>query len=245
MIAEANPTGRISEARAEAEYERWTHWPINWSAVFVGALAALAAVLIIGLIGLAVGAHLLGPDQRVVDLKKISITALIFSVAGAFFAFAIGGWVAGKVAGILHSEPAILHGVIVWLVAVPVIVVLAGLGAASLFGGWYGGLAGSPAGASSAALPFEKPDPLLTGATPEDRDQYKAAMNDYHDKVKQWQSDTPRVTRNTALGAVTAVLLGLVGSVIGGWMACGEPMNLSYYRTRPKRVHTHDVRVKV
>jgi hypothetical protein len=26
--------------------------------------------------------------------------------------------------------------------------------------------------------------------------------------------------------------LGLVGSVIGGWMASGEPMTFTYYRTR-------------
>ena len=35
-----------------------------------------------------------------------------------------------------------------------------------------------------------------------------------------------------ALGALTALLLGLVGSVIGGWMASGEPMTFTHYRTR-------------
>jgi hypothetical protein len=37
---------------------------------------------------------------------------------------------------------------------------------------------------------------------------------------------------------VTALLLGLVGSVIGGWMASGEPMTLTYWRTRPERGST-------
>jgi hypothetical protein len=40
------------------------------------------------------------------------------------------------------------------------------------------------------------------------------------------------VTRNVALGAVTALLLGLIGSVIGGWWATGEPMNFTHHRTR-------------
>ena len=31
---------------------------------------------------------------------------------------------------------------------------------------------------------------------------------------------------------VSALLLGLVGSVIGGWMASGEPMTLTHYRHR-------------
>jgi uncharacterized membrane protein YeaQ/YmgE (transglycosylase-associated protein family) len=40
------------------------------------------------------------------------------------------------------------------------------------------------------------------------------------------------IARNGALGALTALLVGLVGSVIGGWMASGEPMTFTHYRTR-------------
>ncbi len=40
------------------------------------------------------------------------------------------------------------------------------------------------------------------------------------------------IARNSALGALTALLLGLVGSVIGGWIAPGEPMTFTYHRTR-------------
>jgi hypothetical protein len=38
--------------------------------------------------------------------------------------------------------------------------------------------------------------------------------------------------RNSALAAVVALLLGLVGSLLGGWMASGEPMTFTYYRRR-------------
>jgi len=50
--------------------------------------------------------------------------------------------------------------------------------------------------------------------------------------MAQWREDTPRAVRNAALGAVTALLLGLVGSVIGGWMASGEPMTFGHHRYR-------------
>jgi hypothetical protein len=221
------------EVQAEAQYERWVHWPVNWGAVWVGALAAVAAVLIFGLIGIALGAHLLGPDHRVVDLKKISLGTLAFSVVSAFLAFVIGGWVAGKIAGILRSEPAMLHGAIVWLVAVPILVVLAGLGAGSYFGGWYAGLAGTPSWAAPAGAPFDRPVSPGVSATEEERTQYKAGLAEFEQKMKQWQEDTPKVTRNSALGAITALLLGLIGAVVGGWMASGEPMTLTYHRNRP------------
>jgi hypothetical protein len=35
-----------------------------------------------------------------VGLRKLSVGALIFSVCGAFFSFAIGGWITGKIAEI-------------------------------------------------------------------------------------------------------------------------------------------------
>ena len=210
---------------AEAQYEHWHHWPVNWTAVWVGALAAITAALIFGLCGIALGAHLLGPENRVVDLHKVSIGALVCSISGAFFAFVIGGWVAGKVAGILRSEPAMLHGAVVWLVAVPLLLILASLGAGSFFGGWYAGLNGSPASAS--ALPFDRPDALGM-----ETNEYHSQMAEYNRKLREWRDQTPQATRNSALGAVTALLLGLVGSILGGWMASGEPMNFTHHRTR-------------
>jgi hypothetical protein len=43
---------------------------------------------------------------------------------------------------------------------------------------------------------------------------------------------TPDVVRNTALAAITSLLVGLVGSVIGGWMSSGEPMTFTHHRKR-------------
>jgi uncharacterized membrane protein YeaQ/YmgE (transglycosylase-associated protein family) len=190
----------------------WIQWPVYWSAVWVGTLTALALALIIGLIGIAVGAHELVPAQRIVDWHKFGLSALIFSVVGAFLAFAAGGWVAGKIGGILRAEPAMLHGAIVWLVTVPFLLYFTSAGTGSYFGGWYGGLAGTPTWAVAAQTP---PSLASDGAQPDAREREAA-----------------RVARNSALGAVTALLLGLVGSVIGGWMASGEPMTFTHYRTR-------------
>ena len=109
--------GSRTEHGAVRSYTVWTAWPINWSAVWVGALTALALVIMFGLLGIAVGAHQLGPENRVVDLRKFGIAALIFSVFGAFLSFAAAGWVTAKIAGIQRAESAILHGAIAWLIA--------------------------------------------------------------------------------------------------------------------------------
>jgi hypothetical protein len=174
----------------------WRPWPV-WSAVWVGALSALAVGLIIGLIGYAIGAHQL-TAPRSMTFRNVSLLTTIFSVAGAFFAFVVGGWVAARITGARRAETAILHGVVAWLVTIPFMVLLAALGATGMWGAWYGGLVASPAWV----------------ATPPVTPEIAAAV------------------RNGALATVAALLLGLTGSVIGGWMASGEPMSLGYYRRR-------------
>jgi hypothetical protein len=227
----------MAEKAEEAQHQCWAHVHVNWTAVWVGALAALSAALVFGLVGTALGAHLLTPENRVVELRQLGFSTLIFSVCGAFFSFAIGGWVAGRMAGILHSEPGMVHGAIVTLLAVPMLLVAIALGAGSLFGGWYTGLAGTPAWAAAPAPPFARPEPLGTGATSEELTRYRTQVAEYHARVRQWQEDTPRVARNAAIGGATALLLGLAGSVLGGWMASGEPMNFSHFRSRTPRYH--------
>jgi len=48
--------------------------------------------------------------------------------------------------------------------------------------------------------------------------------------------DLAEATRNNALATAVALLLGLVGSVIGGWMASGEPMTFTHHRKRDRLV---------
>jgi hypothetical protein len=198
-----------------SQQETWIPWPVCWSGIWVGALAAIALALLFGLVGIALGFHLLGPSGRIIDWHKFGIGALIFSVCGAFFSGVVGGWTAGKIAGILRSEPAMLHGAIVWLVTVPLVLALAALGSGSYLGGWYGGLAGQSVWVTPPSVASPAPSTPLDPAA-------RAAA----------EKEAARVARNSALGAVTALLLGLVGSVIGGWMASGEPMTFTYYRTR-------------
>jgi ABC-type Fe3+ transport system permease subunit len=218
----------------EQHHERWAHVHVNWTAVWVGALAAFGCAVVFGLVGIAIEAYRFGPEHRVVELNKLGIGALIFSVCAAFFSFAIGGWIAGKVAGILHSEPGMVHGAIAWLVAVPMLLAATAIGAGSILGGWNAGLDGRGYGATT--VPYVRPE-LGANATAAETAAYRTQLDEYNQNVTRWHHDTPRATRNSAIGAVTALLLGLIGGVIGGWMASGEPMNFSHHRTRKAIYH--------
>lgn len=179
------------------EKEEWIAWPVSWSAIWVGALAAFAAVTIFGLAGTAAGIHALERVKDFSEWKSLSLIDTAAAIFGAFLAFVIGGWVTGKIAGIRRAEPAILHAAISWLVALPILLAFIALGTGKTFGGWYGGLAGA--------------SPYATAAI---------------------EAPSPETVRHLAIAAVTALLLGLIGSVIGGWMACGEPMSITHHRKR-------------
>lgn len=172
--------------------ETWVAWTVNWSAVWVGALASLVMSVILGLLGTAIGA---ASVAKLTSWHSVALIEVIVVICGAFFSYVVGGWAAGKITGARYAEPAMLHAAIAWLVATPLVIGMLALGAGGTFGGWYGGLLPSPIGAAAVVV-------------------------------------APDVARTTAMAALTALLVGLIGSVIGGWMASGEPMSFTYYRKR-------------
>jgi len=135
------------EARGAAPLPGETaFWPVSWSAVWVGALTALAVALIMGLIGLAAGAQMVRHGDQVTNYRgSVHFVGIVWAVCSAFFSFVAGGWVAGKIVGHPRSEPAMLHGAITWLIAVPLFILMIALGAGDYFGTWYAGLSGTPA----------------------------------------------------------------------------------------------------
>jgi hypothetical protein len=143
--------------------------------------------------GFAVGAH---QAARLENWRKVRLIVVIFTVAGAFFAFVVGGWIAARLAEFRRAEPALFHGAMAWLLTVPFLLALSAVGGVVRFGTWYGGLT----------------PPLATAAAMAQDPQFALVM------------------RSASLAAVTALLLGLVGSVLGGWMASGEPMTFGYHR---------------
>src|SRR4029079_1958558 len=177
----------------------WTAWPVNWTAVIVGALAAIVAAVLFGLIGTAICAHKTVVAGSSASWSGVGFASLAFAVISSFFAFVIGGWIAARVSGIRRGEDATLQAALAWVVAVFVMIALAAMSGA-VFNGRYASIAPTPV---VPAVPGQPADPNLAIAL-----------------------------RNGALATAAALLIGLMGSVIGGWVASGEPMTVGRYRVR-------------
>src|SRR3954470_7087404 len=96
----------------------WSSWPINWGAVIVGGMCGVVAAVILGLIGTAIGANATANSGRITTWSGVGFGSLAYAVISSFFAFVIGGWVAGKISGIRKAEDATLHAALAWVVAV-------------------------------------------------------------------------------------------------------------------------------
>jgi hypothetical protein len=96
---------------------------VRWGPVLAGLFAALATLAALTLLGLAIGASAFDPNDQ---LSNFGIGASIWGAISALIAFFVGGWLAGRTAGVPGRNSGILNGAMVWFVAIPLL--LYGLG---------------------------------------------------------------------------------------------------------------------
>lgn len=151
-------TTRMPGARAEAGVAALT---MTWSGIWVGALTSVVAVVLFGFIGTAVGAHKAGIEGRVTEWSGVGFFALSFAIFASFWAFALGGYIAVRIAGVRVPEVSALYGAITFVIATIVLLALASQ-AAQYLNGWYSGLAPGPV--AQPAVAGQPVDPNIAKA---------------------------------------------------------------------------------
>lgn len=167
-------------------------------------LGALVTLLVMAILGLAASA--IGNADAAAHLttwSAYSRSALIYSIFTALIAGFLGGFLAVKVTHARHFEPGLLHGALVWLVVFPALLVLGAIGAGHFFGNFAMGIVGAP-----AWMPA---------------DVNSAAVNPV----------TASAVRDVDISAMFAILMGLAGAMLGGWLA--STSDRPYWRQSPFR----------
>ena len=118
---------------------------VRWPAVFAGLLTALTLLITFGVLGLAVGLTSIDAGDAVAQRgvpSGLGLGSGIWAGISALLAFLIGGWVAGRTAAVFGKGWGALNGMLVFLLAVPLLLWLAGNGVGALLGS-LGGFAQS------------------------------------------------------------------------------------------------------
>lgn len=103
---------------------------VRWAAVLAGLFTALSVVIVLTVLGLAIGLSTLDAANP----RSFGIGAGVYGGISAIIAFALGGFIAARTAAVTGSSNAILNGGLVWIVALPLIVNVLTSGIGSLLG---------------------------------------------------------------------------------------------------------------
>lgn len=90
--------------------------PIGWSSILAATVIALGVWLALHLFGIGVGLTALEPDDPS-TLKAVGIGVGVWGLIAPLIALFIGGLVAGRVAPTINTLNAVIHGAVVWALA--------------------------------------------------------------------------------------------------------------------------------
>jgi len=83
---------------------------ISWGTVFAGVILAIVTYMLLSMLGTAIGASTVDPLQENNPLSGLGTGALIWMLANVLISYAVGGYVAGRLA----SREGAFHGVLSW-----------------------------------------------------------------------------------------------------------------------------------
>jgi hypothetical protein len=192
---------------------------VRWGPVLAGLVTALTSLVALSLLGAAIGLTAMNAGTAAIQggpPPDAGRNAAIWGAISAIIAFLWGGYVAGRTSAVFDRTWGAMNGALVFLLAVPVALWLAGQGMGFLLGTM-----------SNFASAFGV-DPNQAAATAQQTAQQAA------NQVRP--VDVARAAENTRTAAVVALLgmvAGFVASTVGG--ALGTRRTLEMDRT------THEV----
>jgi hypothetical protein len=143
---------------------------VSWGAIFAGTTVVIAVQLLLNLLGAGIGAATINPQQGQPG-QGLALGAAIWFVISSIISLFLGGWIAGRLAGIPSKRDGALHGCVTWAVASLVLVYMLSTAVGGLLGGAASVLGQT---ASLAARGAQAASPTVTniiaqatGVTPE------------------------------------------------------------------------------
>jgi len=191
-IAEATPVMATGGNDAFMRRDR-----VRWGPILAGLLTTIATLLLLTLLGLAVGLSAFEPNDA--GNSEVGTSAAIWGAASALVAFFLGGWVAAKSAAVDGEASGALNGFLVGAAALALILWLIGTGLGNLIGA-VGNNIGDIANLGNAN----------NVTVPDGTDAATVARENYDE------------ARNSAWGTLAGLALALAASTIGGWLGHNE-----------------------
>ncbi|WP_455852774.1 hypothetical protein [Pantoea endophytica] len=174
------PENRINNGGVETVHENHVGLPlkrISWSAVFAGVIAALIIHILLGILGTAIGATTIDPQQEQNPLQHLGTGALIWTGVSMLIAMAVGSYVAGRLA----QREGAMHGLLMFGVSTILTLWLAITLATGIIGGAFNILG---AGVNAVGSGISAAAPSLTNMAKEKLQESNINLDDLKNELQ-------------------------------------------------------------
>lgn len=199
---------------------------VSWGAIFAGTVIAMGLLILLGMLGTAIGFRAIDPQQSGA-FDGVGIGAGIWWIVTSIIALAVGGYVASHLSGIPEKRSASLHGASVWGVITLLMLWFAAGAAGSAINTATSAVTGAAQAASTATNTAASAVLRPGGVSQEQAEnQIEGAVETMRDEIEQvdqqqLRQDAGVVAENALDGlssaswyAFFASLLSLVAAVI-------------------------------
>lgn len=178
----------------------------TWSAIFAGAFVALVLMILLNMLGIAIGAAVIDPVGGV-DGQGFGIGAGLWYTISGLIALFFGGWVAGRIGGFSARYESFLYGIVTWgLVSVVVFFFLT-----TAMGNIVGGALGVVGQTFGAATDVPAISQTL--------EQQLAEFGVTEQQIQQLQQDAAVVGDDVATAIAIAAFWAFIAMLLGGLAA--------------------------
>ena len=181
---------------------------VRWGAVLAGVVTALTSLLLLSLLGIALGLTTVNAGTAAAQgapPPDLGRNLGLWGAVAALISFLIGGFVAGRVAAVFDRSWGALNGALVFLLGLPLMLWLAAQGL------------GFVLGAFAQSVNLGAPD-------------VGAAMNQAQQAAQQVPptevARTAESVRNAAWTVLGVSLLGLIAGALGGYLGTRRELEL-------------------
>jgi hypothetical protein len=163
----------IDPIRATAPIAQPLGMRVAWGGVWTGLLVAIGVMLLLSVLGLAIGVSAadIGPGEDG-NAKGLGIGAAIWSSASLLIALFVGGMMATRT-GAIDEGTGMIEGALIWVLSTLALIYMAASGIGMLGSGVFGTLGGVTQGAAAAVRNID-----VTEITAGNVDQITSRLND-------------------------------------------------------------------
>lgn len=133
MSADVRTTIPVRDTTEETHYRPMRR--TSWGAIFAGVVIVVVVHLLLGLLGIAVGASTVDPATEQDPTRGLGIGTAIWLLIVTVSAMFAGGWTSAHLAGVPQRADSVMHGVVTWSVATMAMIYLATTAVSSVVSG--------------------------------------------------------------------------------------------------------------